>query len=61
METKKAEYKGEYKLRVIGEKEPLFYSDLKVALDCQARYQNMGKYAILMRYNPETDDYDIGL
>ena len=57
----KTEKISKYKLNVIGEKEPLFYDELRTALDCQSRYQRAGKYAILMRYNPETGDYDIGL
>ena len=61
MENVKTRKTSEYKLRIIGEKEPLYYSDVKIALDAQAYYQSKGKYAILMRYNPETDDYDIGL
>lgn len=57
----KKETVSKYKLIVIGEKEPLFYSDVKIAFDAKAYYQSRGKYAILMSYNPETGDYDIGL
>lgn len=49
--------KSKYLLRVIGEKEPLFYSDYKIATDCLLRYRKMGKVAILMQYDPTTDDY----
>jgi hypothetical protein len=53
--------KPRYRLRVIGEPDLLHYNELQIALDAQTRYQRLGKFAILTQYNPETNDYDIGL
>ena len=49
--------KKEFELLIIGESKPLYYDDLKVAIDCQSRYMKSGKIAMVMQYDPETDDY----
>ena len=61
MKTNNTTRKPRYKLRVIGEKEPIYYSDLQIALDCQSRYQASGKLALLMGYDEKTDDYTVAL
>lgn len=52
------EKKGQYMLLVIGERqERLYYNSYAVAVDCQRMFRERGKVAILMQYDPETDDY----
>ena len=48
--------KKPYMLKIIGES-PLYYSSFNVAFDCQRRYLAAGKMAMVMKYDPETDDY----
>lgn len=54
--------KSKYILLVIGDKQArLYFNNYAIAADCQLRYQERGQVALLMRYDPEKDDYTIAV